>query len=160
MNFQQHINKETATINNFFTTKEDITLNKIVNEGYSSYDAVITSANTKEVLYACVEAKTRGVNSTTYEGGAILELYKFNSLINILTSKRNLPENQNKTLKCFYLMQFNDKTFLFDLESVNLGNLKIIQLPKHSATDGSKEWINKPVFFLDYKDAILVSNTR
>ncbi|WP_339875227.1 hypothetical protein [Olleya marilimosa] len=162
MNFQQHINKETATINNFFNTQEEITVSKLHNEGFNCYDAIITSASTTNPskLYGIVEAKTRGINHDTYDGGVLLQLDKLNSVKQALNNAKNKPENINKTLKAFYLVQYNDYTYLFDLDNVNYGKLQSKKLPKNTASDGSSEWIFKDIFLLQPSDALITTKTR
>jgi hypothetical protein len=162
MNFEQHINKETATINNFFKTQQDIKVNKLNNEGYSVYDAVITSASTttSDVIYGIVEAKTRGINHDTYQGGVLLQLDKLNSVKQALNKAKSEPKNGNKTLKAYYLVQYQDYTYLFDLDNVDYGKLQSKLLPKSTASDGSTQWIYKDIFLIDVKDAIITIKTH
>lgn len=161
MNFNQHINKETTTINNFFTSQSEITINKLLNEGFNCYDAVITSASTtsSHKLYGIVEAKTRDINHDTHQGGVLIQLDKLNSVKQALNEAKSLEKNLNKTLKAYYLVKYNDFTFLFDLESVKYGKLYSKLLPKHTANDGSDDWIYKDVFLLQPEQAIITTKT-
>lgn len=162
MNFEQHINKELTTMNNFFNTQEDITIKKTLNEGFNVFDAIIYSASSTDSahLYGIVEAKTRDINHDTYTGGVLLQLDKLNSIMNALCKAKNKPKNLHKTLKAYYLVQYNDYTFMFDLENTNFGKVQTRLMPKHTATDGNRTMINKSIYLLQPEDAIIKIKTH
>lgn len=161
MKFNEHITKEALTITNFCTGQQEIKLNKLNNEGFSCYDAVITSASTitNDVIYGMLEAKTRHIDSDTYDGGILLQLDKLASIKAVLNKAQTDPKNINKRLKAFYLTRYNDYTYLFDLDTVNYGKLITKLLPKNTASDGSTEWIYKDVFLLQPSDAVVTVKT-
>lgn len=160
MDFNYYINNETTTINNFFNQTPNIKLNKIINEGYSPYDAVITSGTTNGNIYGIVEAKKRTISSTLYSEGVLLELNKLQRVQTELNKGKNNPNNVNKVLKSFYLVEYSDVTFLFDLQNVKLGNIINKKFPNYTAKTTDNKHIYKDVFFLDPKQAIITIPTK
>lgn len=155
--FEQHINLEQETIINFCSTQEEIEINDIINDGFSTHDFTFTSGTTSNPfkISGYCEAKTRSITSTYYDGGVLLELNKFNSVMTTIGQERSKPERINDTIKGYYLIKYKDFTYLFDLEQVELGNIKVILCPKSSSSNGNNEYHYKPVFFLNPIDAIV-----
>ncbi|WP_048330994.1 hypothetical protein [Bizionia psychrotolerans] len=159
MNFNEHINAEVKTINEFIIQNEPITINKVYNESFSTFDFTFFSAYTiSDYTYTVdgvCEAKTRKNNSTDYPEGALMELHKFSEIANEVARLKDEFLNINRTIKGFYLIKYIDKTFLYDIESLNPTNLRFDKLPKSSSSDGNSGWVVKPYLILPYSDAIL-----
>lgn len=157
MNFKQYINRETKTIEELSDKNEDITLQRIKNEGFSPYDCIFTSASTENQwykLYGICEAKTRNIESDHYGEGVLLEVAKFNAIITEVCKFKNNFKNINKTIKPYYLIKYLDVTYLFDLEQVNFGPILFKRLPKTTSTDGVGGYTTRAIWLLDPKDAI------
>lgn len=156
MKIDNYIKKEEITIKKFIESQPQITLNEIMNEGYSKFDFIFTSASTTSSLYAkgLCEAKTRDITSTKFAGGVIMELTKFTSLMTHLSDyKDNYPYEM---WKAFYLMKYKDVTYLFDLEQVDLGSVIFKSAPKTTFNSGG--YIQKPFILLNKSQAILTIN--
>ncbi|WP_418513703.1 hypothetical protein [Corallibacter sp.] len=156
--FHHFFNKEEETIKEFERFNQDVTIDEIKNEGFNRYDCNFTSGYTQNGLKRYVnglcEVKTRQCSFEKYKrGGILIELDKLNAIMGCVAKEKNKEENMNKTIKGFYLSKYNDQSFLFDLESVNLQNIHYTVMPKVTATN-EKEYVHKAVIYLNHKEAI------
>lgn len=161
--FKGYINTELETINEFDSKIEPIKVYKIINDGYSPYDCMFVSAGTfngyyKENLYGVCEVKTRDVSSITYLEGPMIEIQKLFSICEKVSQFRDELKHINKTINGFYLVKYTDKTYLFNLDRVNLGQVQYEKCPKNTAKNGNNNYKTKPVLYLKYEDAVLVYN--
>jgi len=160
MNFEEHINKEGFTIKEFIDLNESISIKTIVNESYSRYDFVFYSAGTYNGYFipqveGITEVKTRSYDSDEFYGGVLIELDKITAILSEVARLKSDVNNVNKIIKGFYLVKYTDKTFLFDLEKVNLGLIEFKKCPKHTASNGYNGWISKPVIMLDPEESVI-----
>ncbi|MDP2686454.1 MAG: hypothetical protein Q8O62_04480 [Aequorivita sp.] len=160
MNFKQHINIESVTIEDFINSQNEINVTELKNDSFSTYDFEFTSGSTNNQFpqKGITEVKTRKYSSTKFEGGILLEIKKLANIMDVVTFKRK--KNINDNWRGYYLVKYTDVTFLFELDSVQLGNIKMILCPESSSKDGSKEWVYKACFLLNPDDAIIrIENT-
>lgn len=160
MDFQQFINIEEVTIKEFIKSSPALSINEIKNESFSTFDFTFFSAGTHNGHYTPIidgiaEAKTRRYSSEKYPTGALIELNKLTSIAIEVSKQKTEISNINKTIKGYYLMKYTDKTFLFDLETIDLGQIKFEKLPKRTANSRNIEWIYKAVIIIPYEKAIL-----
>jgi hypothetical protein len=158
--FKDYINIEEETIKKFIDVKEDITLNEIKNDSFSVYDFTFFSAGTyneyfTKVIDGICEVKTRKTNHTNYPEGVILELKKLTSVLSEVALEKDNPDNINKTIKGYYLMEYLDKSFLFDLEQIDTKSIQFKKCPKYTANTSSPDFIYKPVVLIPFDQAIL-----
>lgn len=157
MTFQDHINKESLTISNFITTQQEIKITNMKNDSFSTYDFEIQSGSTEDsYIKGVVEAKTRKYSSTKYSGGILLEVKKLSNILSEVSIKKK--SHRNEWWKGFYLVKYTDVTYLFDLESVNISTIQFKLCPVSSSSNGSTEWIDKPVVLLNPNDAVITIN--
>lgn len=160
MEFTDYINIEEETINEFINQQPKIELNLLMNESFSVYDFTFVSAGTHNGLYTPIldgvcEAKTRNEASTSYPEGALLELTKLTGVCQEISKAKDEFLNLNKTIKGFYLVKYTDRTFLFDLDTLDLGQIEYRKLPKTTAKSRNMEWITKAIIIIPYEKAIL-----
>ena len=160
MKFDKLINLEAQTIKEFNEKQTEVTITKLLNDSYSHYDFEFTSGGTKDYGYldqitGICEAKTRSYSSTKYNGGILIELAKFSNVLTCVASEKDVFFNINKTIKGFYLVKYTDKTFLFDLETLDTSNIIFKKCPKHTASDGFNGYITKAILLIPPEAAIL-----
>jgi len=160
MDFKNYINTEEATIAEFVAIHKPITLNGLMNESFSKFDFTFYSAGTPNQYYTpqvdgVCEVKTRNFNSTNFPEGTIIELDKLQGVLKEVSKQKSEFENINKTIKGFYLTKYLDKTFLFDLESIDFGQIEYMKLPKATASNGNNGYHTKAVFIIPYDKAVL-----
>lgn len=145
--FNGHINKELETIKEFSGASSGTTvIRKIINEGYSTYDFTFLSAGT-----ICVaEVKTRDCDSSTYPD-TVLELFKVNNMFNKVCEFKDQHPYMN--FKAVFLVKFNDGLFLIDMTTA-VTTMTIKPCPKHTASNGNNEYINKTLVHYKLADAI------
>lgn len=155
MNFKQHINIESQTIEDFIYSQEEIEITDLKNDSFSIYDFEFSSGATNCYFpqKGIAEAKTRKYSSTSYGEGILLEIKKLANIMDVVSKKKK--ENINDNWKGYYLVKFTDVTFLFELDSVPLGKIEMILCPVSSSSDGRKEWVHKACVLLNPNDAIL-----
>lgn len=155
MTFEEHINAETKTIEEFSILNPEIIIDEIKNESFSRYDFEFTSGSTSSAITkkGICEVKTRTKCKENYGSGVLIELDKLNALMKILQDRRT--ENINDNTGAYYLSKFQDITYLFDVQDCQFGQIHFIICPVSSSTDGSSEWVHKPCFLLNERDAIL-----
>ncbi|WP_431137481.1 hypothetical protein [Psychroserpens mesophilus] len=157
--FENYINIEAETINEFIKQHHPITLNEVKNDSFSRYDFTFYSAGTPNEHYTPVldgicEVKTRKNSSTDYPEGIMIELDKLNAVAKAVADEKDEFHNINKTIKGFFLFKYVDKMMLFDIETITTDNLQFRKLPKQTATNNN-EWVTKAVLIIPYDDAVL-----
>ena len=155
--FKEHINTEQNTIINFVESQENIEIDEILNDSYSTHDFTFISGNTHTPfkIHGICEAKTRTITDNFYKGGVLLQLNKFNNVISTVSYERSKQERINDNIKGFYLIKYINVTYLFDLEKIDLGKIQVVICPKSSSSDGNNEYHYKPVLYLNPADAIV-----
>ena len=162
--FNQHINTEGITIQNFMDIQNDMKIEEIKNESYSRYDFEFISGTTVEkpdgtiglrnTINGLCEVKTRNSNITDYQSkGILIELNKMAAVIHQTTIKQE--EYCNLNYQPFYLTKYNDVTYLFNLLKCEIGNIELIRCPKSSSSNGNNEYIDKGCVLLKPSDAVL-----
>ena len=147
--FNEHINKELNTIQEFTgATSDSTTLRKVMNEGYSTYDFTFLSGGT-----VCIaEVKTRDCNSSTYPD-TVLELFKVNNMFSNVCEFKD--KHSYMDFKPVFLVKFNDGLFLIDMSTVAT-TMSIKACPKHTASNGNNEYVNKTLVHYKLADAIKI----
>ena len=161
--FQEHINKEEGTIKEFVANVPNMEIRNIMNEGYCRYDFSFKMTHPtipNKLMNGLCEVKTRTIASDKYEGGAMLELDKVTSIAMKVAEIKNDPRYSHIDLRVFFLCKYTDKTLLWDLSKVNLGNIKMVNCPKSSSFDGSREYMIKPVLNFALEDATIVIDNK
>lgn len=155
--FEQNINKETKTIEEFINSNKNINLINIQNEGYTRYDF---SFNIKD-KYGICEVKTRTITSYKYKGeGVMLELDKVTALALKIGELKNNSKTKHLNINSYFLCKFTDVTLLFDLNNIDLGKVKYKWCPKTSSSDGNNKYVYKPVLMFNQDDAVYrINNT-
>lgn len=148
MNFKEHINKETETIKTFelAVNPNHITVRKIMNESFSSYDFVFTY---KERYIYFTEVKTRSVKDTQYPD-TILEQMKIDK-INEEIKEANKIKKVNMEIRVGFLVQFTNGMYFFDLTRTET-TTSIKRCPKHTASNGNNNYVDKKLVHFKIQD--------
>ena len=146
--FRQHINRETATINEFDeATGDNIKVRKIMNNSFSTYDFTF-SANDK-YIYFC-EVKTRAVYHNQYPD-TILEQGKvdrMNKKVQEAIKLDIVPQD----IRAGFLVKFLDGMYFFDMSiAPTTTSTKIC--PKTTASNGDRTYKSKKLVHYKIKDA-------
>lgn len=149
--------KQAEKIENFYIKK---LLNKLdvkdenikYTEGNICYDAIVTLNNSTLMLEAKVRDVTDYVANLIENEGAILEVKKYNSLIN---ARKNLS---CKKLYYIYFMKNQNKTYIFDLDKVTLNKTKKVMNNQTYSAGNSK--IEKEIYLLSTKEASIIINDK